>query len=474
VSEFISTDNLTVAGAHFLTRELNGSEKSFLPEGAYWPGYRVIADGAAVLLRRGPHPFLTARQFEGGGRVVWLGAHRARQQLHRQVIRDLLKRCLVYAQGYALYAEYPKSIVLHMDDMGTSEKTLLPYWHYRTPTEEEIRAGLIEPLKKHGAVLVQNVNTGFADRQSGRILNPWQQRVIDQIDGTTVHDFASTKRGLDAGLREGVFEIQSHGWTHMLPDLDSPPGPWWTAPMDGVGSLEWYNEFGDRLRQREIPAATQRFHLERSLEQIRADFGVTPLALRPGGSLPSRSYLNHTPRIAAQAGFGVMTGPSVWYLGADLVVAMAPASLEGKWDYDQRLKAADIPWSLDGPYWVRMHDRDLALDARAFARLLDDLGAGVRYVTANEYCAYLHARIERDLEVPGGLTLALHYDDHYCRYFASHASTWTLHLSDETRRALKTPLPEKQRVQLAPGLGRRVVSVGEVISGGVAEAHAGR
>ncbi len=460
VSEFISTDTLRLAGEHFINRGLDGREKDFLPAGAYWPGYKVTAADSSVVMRRGPHPFLTARPAEAGGRVAWLGAHRPSHQLQRHVIRDLFKRALIWAQGYALCAEYPKSIILHMDDMGAPDKTFLPYWHYRTPTEEQLRAGLIEPLKRHGAVLVQNVNTGYVDRKTRRIVSPWRQRVIDEIDGTTVHDFASTKRGLEAGLREGVFEIQSHGWTHMLPDLDSPPGPFWTAPMDGVGTLDWYNEFGDRLRNLEIPAGTQRFHLERSLEQIRADFGVTPLALRPGGSLPSRSYVNHTARIAAQAGFGVATGSSVWYLGRDLVISMAPAALEGGWDYDKRLTPAGIPWSSDGPYWVRMHDRDLALAAGAFARLLDDLGAGVRYMTANEYCAYLHAHVERGAPAAGTLSLAVYYDDHYCRYFATHPSTWMLHLSDETRRGLGTSVPEKQVVELPAGLGRHTVRVG--------------
>ena len=51
-----------------------------------------------------------------------------------------------------------------MDDMGTSDKTFLSYWSYRSTPEEEIRAGLIEPLKNHKAVLAQDVNTGFVDR----------------------------------------------------------------------------------------------------------------------------------------------------------------------------------------------------------------------------------------------------------------------------------------------------------------------
>src|SRR2546427_10234152 len=92
------------------------------------------------------------------------------------------------------------------------------------------------------------------------------------------------KRGLDAGLAAGVFSIESHGWTHMLPDLEAPPGPFWDAPMDGVGSLDWYNEFGDALRKQEVPAVTQRLHLSRSIAYRRDDFGVVPLGIRPIGS----------------------------------------------------------------------------------------------------------------------------------------------------------------------------------------------
>jgi len=420
----------------------------------------VEAGGAMVVATRAGLPFVAAHACESGGRVVWLNVHRPSAQLGKQVVRDLFKRALVWAQGYALYKEYARSLILFMDDMGTSEKTYLPYWHYRTPAESEIRQGLIEPLKRHHAVLVQNVNTGFVDRKTQRVLNPWlQERVVDELDARIIHDFRSTKRGLDAGLREGVFEIQSHGWTHMLPDLDSAPGPWWTAPMDGIGSLAWYNEFGDRLRNREIPAATQRFHLARSLEDIRRDFGVTPLYLNAGGGAYSQGPAQHTMVIAAQLGFGLSKLGAPCYLGRDLAVALGPVVLNGGWAFHRRLTAADIPWTVDGPYFLTFHDRDLAMDPNSIARLLEDLGPGLRYMSANEYCAYLHARVERDLSARGSLAVAVNYDDHYCRHFASHGSSWTLHLADETRQWLEKPVPEKQTIEFPKGLERHTVVV---------------
>ncbi len=450
-SEYVSPENLRLAREHFITRGLNGRETSFLPPGRYWPGDKAEVEGATVLLGRGPHAFLTVREQSGTGRVVWLGAHRASAQIRLQLVRDLFKRALVWAQGYALYAEYDKTILLFMDDMGTSDKTFLSYWSYRTPSEAEIRRSLIEPLKKHGAVLMQDVNTGFVDRRSQRVLSPWkQERVEDSVEPGRVHDFASTKRGLDAGLREGVFEIQSQGWTHMLPDLESPPGPWWNAPMDGVGSLGWWTEFGDPIRKREIPAATQRFHLQRSIEQIEEDFGVTPLFAIRGGGGYSRSYPNHTARIAARLGFGLSEFGGDEYLGPDFVIDLQPVLRRGGWAYDQKLSAADIPWTVDAPYYLVFHDRDVAMDGRSVARLLEDLGAGVRYMSANEYCAYTHATVTRDVN-----SLAVEYDSHYCRYFAGAKSRWILHLADELRRSPATP--EKQAIEIPKGLGRHLV-----------------
>ena len=456
VSDYVSPYDVKADREHFITREMKGRERQLVQPNEYLPGHKVSTPGATVLVSRGSVPFLTIRELEGGGRVVWLGAQRATVQMQKQGVRDLFKRSLVWAQGYALYAEYPRNVILLMDDMGTSEKTYLPYWSYRSLSEEEIRSGIIEPLKRRGAVMVQNVNTGFVDRKTGRVLNPWRQtRVADETVPGRSHDFASTKRGLDAGLREGVFEIQSHGWTHMLPDLESPPGPWAGAPMDGAGSLSWYNEFYDRIRSREIPAAVQRSHMERAIECIQEDFGVRPLFLNPGGGAFSATYANHSGLIAARAGFGLarITGPT--YLGRDRVIALDPVVIYGHWSSGQRLNVADIPWTPDGPHFIGLHDRDVAMDARSIERLLDDLGPEVRYMTTDEYCGYLHAGIERTRPTGDTLSLVVDYDRDYCRYFETHGSSWTLHLSDEQRRA--PGVPEKRRIEIPKGLGRHVI-----------------
>lgn len=458
VSEYALATDVAIAREHFITRELRGREKEFLGNGGRQRGDKVNVRGATVLVNRGALPFLAVRELDQGGRVAWIDAHRASAQVARPIVRDLFRRCLIWAQGYALYTEYPRSIVLEMHDAGASDKTFLQYWHYRNLTEQEIRDRLIAPLKRHNARLAQVVNTGYVDRKTQRVLNPWkQERVVDELDGKTVHDYTSLKRGLDAGQREGVFEIQSHGWTHMLPDLDSPPGPFWSAPLDGVATLGWDNEFGDRIRKREIPAAVQKFHMERSIEYLQSDFGVTPLFIRPGGGEYSRTHANHTGRIAAQVGFGLARLSSPYYLGRDLVIALGPVVPYIGWSHGRQLRASDVPWTADGPVFLAFHDRDVALDPTAAERLLASLGDGVRYMTPEEYCGYLHAEVEGGLTAEDGLSLTVRSDPHYCRYFASRESVWTLHLADETRRSLKRPVPEKRTIRVPAGLGAHAV-----------------
>jgi hypothetical protein len=460
ISEYRLGDGLTFAGEHFITRGIAERGEEFLA-GTEWhvTGSKVAVKDATVLVKRAHLPYLTVRKVPEGGRVVWLGAHRGSNQISKQIVRDLFKRSLVWAQGYALYTEYPKSVILFMDDFGTSDRTYLSYWHYRTLNEEDIRKGLIEPLKRHRAVLNQDLLTGYVDRKARRIVNPWKQQVIDEIDGKTFHDYVSAKRGLDAGLQDGVFEIQCHGYTHMLPDLDSPPGPFWTAPMDGTGTLGWDVEFGDELRDKEVPAITQKFLLTRGIENIRKDFGVIPLFVINGGGAWSKTYPNNSPRIAAEMGFGLSYFGSPGYLGKDLVISpMEPITQHTTWAYDRKLTGADIPWTIDAPYFIIFHDRDISLDVTAAERLLTSLGEGVRYLSANEYCGYLHARIERASDGSQPFSLAVNYDDHYCRFFANHESTWTLHLADETRRELKNAVPEKQTIHLPKGVGRHVVN----------------
>ena len=139
---------------------------------------------------------------------------------------------------------------------------------------------------------------------------------------------------------------------------------------------------------------------------------------------------------------------------------MEQVAHDGTWAHDRSISGTDIPWTIDAPHSLIFHDRDVSIEITAAERLLTALGRDIRYMTANEYSGYLHARIKREDQPGRPFFLTVSYDDHYCQYFASHESTWVLHLSDKTREALNAAGPEKQPVAISKGLGMHIVHVG--------------
>jgi len=225
----------------------------------------------------------------------------------------------------------------------------------------------------------------------------------------------------------------------MQPDLDSPPGPWWTADLAGEASAGgWYTEFGDRRRGTEMPAIVQLFHMQRSFEYLQKDFGRRPLELRPGGGTWSQSYANQTALLAARAGFGIFQAEpsSFYYLDRDLVLDMNGIAAHAPVSYDQPVHAELWPPHPDGPVMAIFHDRDIAFRPDFIERLFAALPAGYETVSTNQYVGFLHARIESADD--DGWQLKFLFDDPYCAYFGSHPSSWRVWLSDPLRENLRS------------------------------------
>ncbi len=475
---YTATDPLRTTQPHFITRELAGQKMD--PLDVSWDfsnRLRVEVRGAEVLIAQEQHPVLTLNHPAAETSAIWMGVPTLAFLRDSAYWRDLLFRSLVWSIGYVVLpnVDYSHLIEMEIDDWGTSDKGYLSYWRYPTPSEETIRQNLIAPLEKRRAVVSANVITGYVDRKSKRILSPWTQRFTDLYG--VKQDYASTHRGLKAAVEAGVLEIQSHGWTHMQPDLESPPGPWWTADLAGEASADgWYKEFEDDRRGTEIPAIVQLLHLKRSLEYLRDDFAQRPLELRPGGAGWSKSYINHTARLAAQAGFGLFHAePRFYYcLDRDLVLDMTGIAPEEGAGYDRPLHAEQWPSHPDGPVMLVFHDRDLALQPGFLDRLFAALPADYKTLSTNRYIGLLHTRI--DSEAAGGWQLTFNFDEAYCAYFGKHPSSWRLWLSDPLLRKLKTvqnlnvsvdrrtptklPAAELARgtlaIDLPPGLGSHV------------------
>ena len=222
---------------------------------------RVQADatGAKVLAEAGGMAEITEREVNADTRAIWIGGD-SDQMLLYQGIRSALRRGITEAIGYSLTKSWTKTIVLTMDDMGNAQNSWLEHWHYpEFGDQAQIRHSIIEPLQAHHAILSLNIVPGFVDDAQHKIVPSWHQNFTDGFG--TKQDYVSTKKGLDEGVALGVLEIESHGWTHMQPDLTSPPGPWWGAPlMNERAEMGWYREFYDVRQDQDIPVVKRIRH----------------------------------------------------------------------------------------------------------------------------------------------------------------------------------------------------------------------
>jgi hypothetical protein len=478
---YTATDPLRVTAAHFITRELAAHKMDTLDvswdfDTRIW----VEPHGAKVLVDQNRHPVLTINQSESESSSIWLGVPALSLLRDSAYWRQLFFRSLLYSLGYLASSnvDYNQRVEIEIDDWGTADKGFLSYWRYLEPNEDTLRQHLIAPLQKRHAVVAANVITGYVDRKQKSIASPWTQRFTDLYGSQ--QDYTSTQRGLKAAVSAGVVEIESHGWTHMQPDLESPPGPWWTADLAGEGSADgWYTEFEDQRRGIESPAIVQLFRMKRSLEYLQEDFGQRALELRPGGSGWSKSQFNNTGRIAAQAGFGLFHAEpdSYYYLDKDLVLDMsgiAPQIPTTSYDRLGELHPERWPAHPDGPAMLLFHDRDIALQPEFVERLFAALPPTFQTLSANEYTGILHTQI--DSSGANAWQITFSFDPHYCAYFETHASSWRLSLSDSFEERLnalqnlqisvdgKTPvrikasdfLREAVTIELPAGLGSHV------------------
>ena len=437
---YTSTDTFRVTREHYITHDIAaGKNAPSAQSHDYSDRLWVQPTIAEVLIAQGQHPALTLNQLGLGISALWLGSPNLSVLCESSFWRNLFFRSLVWSLGYVVVpnVDYAHRIIFELDDWGTADKGFLSYWRYLEPSEETIRQNLIVPLQQHHGIASAEVNTGYVDRQSKRVVSPWIQRFTDLYG---LHqDYASTRKGLKDAADAGVLDIESHGWTHMEPNLESPPGPWWTADLAGEGSMVgWYAEFEDQRRGEEVPAVTQIYHMKRSLEELQEDFGQQALELKPGNNSWSKSQFNNTAGLAARVGFGLFHGDkATYYLDHELVIDMADVIPDFNSGYDLLgdLNPERWPDHPDGPVILGFHDRDIALDHNFMERLFAVLPTNYETFGTNQYIGIIHTEVKSSAD-GDGLQLTFTQDSHYCAYFANHSSSWRLWLSDPLREQL--------------------------------------
>jgi len=490
-------DPVTITSApHFITRGLAGAvvpATMAFDEGG--PQVTVTAPDVTVLAQTGNWPQATARTIDAPSctRAVWIGGDPDYVFHNTPLFITLLRRALVWTQGYALYKDYQRTMVLRMDDPGSAQAAYFTGWDYQHLDAAAIRESIIAPLQAHHASLGVAVCPAF----------PWlptrtlrHSASVDLIDPRGVRqNIASCFAGLRAGQHAGVLEIQSHGLTHMPPDLDTAPPAgtsWWKGRLkDEWDDERWYREFYDMRRDREVSAAVQRGLLRQSASWITQDFGQRPLTFVPGGHAISGDWFvegstrplttggrrrisyqpphiadTYTYLAAARAGYGLALDTSAHYLGRDYVIALTPCTAQEMTENFAR----------GVPAVCYFHDRDLAQDPKYLVNLLARFGDDVAYLSMDAWTGYLHAQLDVHAS-PATLSVTMASDREYGRYFRDHAARWTLHLADDLRQDARqftrvaitvdghavqtapvdTVFPETQLITFPPGAGRHTV-----------------
>jgi hypothetical protein len=405
--EVDSADPLLRSQEHFITRRLPDTLDNTYDPGDKKKKVHVKLTEAKAILSQGKYPHLTVRELPSGARTVWIGGDIDNMFSH-QSYRTLLRRAITWSTGYTLFKTWQNKAWMTMDDPGGAQGAWLKSWHYKTLTEQQMDKYLIKPLIQHNAILIVNVNPGFVNDELTKTELAFQRKLTDEFG--TIQDHPSTKRGLIKGLDAGVFEIQSHGFTHMQPDLWSPP-TWFGSDLHKERAhVGWYREFGDTRRNKEIPAAEALWRMKTSITWLEHLFAVTPLSFRPGGSGLSYSYHNNTQRLAALAGFGFAQG----YLGPDIAV--------NGWDF---WGTKESPLMVGAP--PDAHDKGIAENPEQFVTIFERY-PDMKWMGLNEYVGYIHASIS--LPDQKDFTLQVHYDPHYCMYFKNHSSNWNLLVAD--------------------------------------------
>lgn len=411
IGSWMTDDEMEHSGGHFITKGLKNPLDYTNGNLAHKKRVKVELTGAKAIVKQGKYPQVTVRELSSGARAVWIGGD-IDLMFSYQEVRSLLRRSITFGIGYSLFKTWENKAWMIMDDPGTAANVWLDHWHYATLAEERIEKYLIEPLKKHNALLIINVTPGFVNDELKRVEPSFRRKFTDEFG--TYHDYPSTKRGLVKGMKAGVIEIQCHGLTHMQPDLWSKPGPWYDSAIDEErAEVGWYQEFGDSRRGKEIGAAEGLWRLKTGIKWVKYHFGITPLSITPGGGEISSSYANHTYRLAALAGYG-WGGNRGGYLGPDLAVS--------GWDFfgtlECPLKARAMP---DG------HDKGIAEHPERFIETFEN-NPNVEWMGFDEYTGYIHAKVSRASEK--GFALRVEYDGHYCRHFENNDSEWNLLVSD--------------------------------------------
>jgi hypothetical protein len=259
---------------------------------------------------------ITERQL-GQGAIFTLGFHPSAARDDCGTIAGILHQLLVEGCRFPLaWLDFSGTMILRMDDPGTAQNVYLRSWTYPELNESQwIEIGDI--LRTHNARLSIGYASGWVDdgdrtrgslSVDGRAVDRAPGRVHDaplvvylDRNGTlpgTIHDFAGEYRAICTLHKQGLVDVELHGYTHMHPDSVT-----WSGADDRYEATHWYRELGShalpaiaRLPQTDHPVTRGGLAIQRY-------FGALPTTLIS----PGDEWTNEALERALEAGLSLVS-----------------------------------------------------------------------------------------------------------------------------------------------------------------------
>lgn len=228
-----------------------------------------------------------------------------------------------------------------------------------------------------------NRGSAVENRVPGQHFNSWEL-VYSRPGRPGSHDYAAEYQAICHGLREGVFTILSHGFTHLTTNV-----PAWLRAGDKHANQRWYREFREEVTGEKPSKDLYVERMRQGAARIKEAFGVDADVLVPA----AHAHTSETPEYARAAGFKLFSSDATYLLRPDgiLVNRNVPA-----------FYAVDLPWGVPAsqagyPFIFVFHDYDIY--RRGVEWLADQIRvlrtSGIkRFLPLRELCFLLMGKID--------------------------------------------------------------------------------
>lgn len=419
-----------------LTRNPGGFRrnfKKFLSQVRVYRKIELLSGAKAMALTQDGYPALVQYQYgKAVNHYISLSSNWYLEQSNR--IHQLIRRIVIENSGHGMpFFDHTGTMVLRLDDPGSSYNAY--HTGIRNLESKDWRA-IVAILKKHEAILNVSYVPGWIDdgngdrgdiflrgrklpfRHGGEIYDSKDVVYISKSKSLRL-DYIDEYRGITMGQKEGFLNIEAHGLTHLNTNVQA-----WLNSDDKYSNNDWWYEFRDFHRKRDVHPQQQNYHMRESRKRLTATFGVTPVTFIP----PGHEMSTDTERIAQNEGFLVISSEYNSILKEELIIKNDRIpSMFLSW-----YKPAKSYFESGYPVIGLFHDYDLIEYGNEW---LEELitgwkKAGVkRFISFKELAGYLFTEIEG--RINGDRIVLTINTSNSSNYFTDHEMVLKLRLPQE-------------------------------------------